>query len=94
MKNKFILYAIAALLFFNVIFQIKHLSEIDDVGEEAEDSLREIDSGLSSLRRSQKALKSQVSSLQAENGRLRSELQQVTRRIQGVELRLAPPPKK
>jgi predicted RNase H-like nuclease (RuvC/YqgF family) len=92
MKNKFILYVIALLLLFNVIFQFVQLSRIGDVGTEIKEVERRNSSELSSFRRSQgkkndsqeaaiSQLRNEIDAVRAENGQLRSQLQQLGRRV-------------
>ena len=92
MKNKFILYAIALLLLFNVVFQFIQLSQIGDMETQVKEVERRNSSELSSLRRSQgkkndsqeaeiSQLRNEIDSVRAENGQLRSQLQQLVRRV-------------
>jgi predicted RNase H-like nuclease (RuvC/YqgF family) len=92
MKNKFILYVIALLLLFNVIFQFVQLFRIGDMETEVKEVERRNSSELSSFRRSQgkkndsqeaeiSQLRNEIDAVRAENGQLRSQLQQLGRRV-------------
>ena len=89
MKNKFILYAIAILFLFNLIFQFLQLSKIKEIGMASDSGLKINSSALSSFRRHQdkiiSEMKDEIMVIRTENEKLRAQLKLLEIRIQSPE---------
>lgn len=105
MKSKFILYVIALLLLFNVVFQFKHGIQLNGLEERTQSSLNDLDAKISSL---ESSLRREVGDLKKKIDETNNQLQHkivllegkttvqdknMGNRISNIEKQLAPPKK-